>query len=85
MIEWKNDEVSKDGQWAIQTERLHHEPIWRYFMTMPPEVRTYIDDNPGDTDAWIGHYSVSFREMHAQAERLLEFAAGKPRRKRAKS
>ena len=38
-----------------------------------------------DTDAWIGHYSVSFREMHAQAERLLEFAAGKPRRKRAKS
>ena len=27
-IEWhEHGESSKDGQWAIQTERLHHEPI----------------------------------------------------------
>lgn len=86
MIEWKNDEVSVDGQWAIQTERLNHEPVWRYFMTMPPEVRQYVDDHPGDTDAWLGHYSVSFREMHAQAERLLEIVANptKPRRRAKK-
>lgn len=45
-IEWhEHGESSKDGQWAIQTERLHHEPIWRYFMDMPAEVRQYCEDS----------------------------------------
>lgn len=84
-IEWhEHGESSKDGQWAIQTERLHHEPIWRYFMDMPAEVRQYCEDNPGDIDAWRGRYSTSLKEMHAQAERLLEIVANPTKKRRGK-
>lgn len=69
MIVWENDEVSADGQWIIDTD--YDQPVWRTFAEMPPEVRKYVEDHPGDTDAWTGHYSVSLAEMHAQAELLL--------------
>jgi hypothetical protein len=83
-IEWARDgKSSADGEWEIEAV-VSRDPAddgltWRWFPQVPDAVSYYRDQHPGDTDAWVGHYSVTLDEMHEQADRLLKKATKRRR------
>jgi hypothetical protein len=72
-MKWESNGLhSIDGEWSIHTDREREgEPRWTYFARVPLAVIEYRAAHPGDTDAWLGQYSVSLEEMHQQAEALM--------------
>lgn len=84
-IEWDADEdglASTDGEWTIVVDFLGDGPPWVRFVRMPRNVVEYMAVNPGNVDAWHGHYCATLDNMHAQAEKLLDYATGRKKRTR---
>jgi hypothetical protein len=47
-------DVTTDGVWSIQTERIRGEPPLRYIMGSPPGFREWVRLTDHETAWWVG-------------------------------